>query len=220
MQFLHITLLPSVIFILSIVLQFWFNKDEFFEFYKLYFLGIAAGIVFLIVSSFFNGIFAYSANHTTVFLRSLIIDGFLFTGIFCTAIYFIFDLLVKHSMTSTWSLTSILCFSYVSGLYTSINISGALNNVYPTNILLYISLFALMIFISLILGIGLPNFMDAYDLFKKILWGIFTIGIIMIVLTAYNYLLFYNYSYHYLIILVTGVFLVFFEVHDFKLFRG
>jgi len=77
-----------------------------------------------------------------------------------------------------------------------------------------------MIFASMIIGIGLPHFIDSYEILKKILWGKFTIGILTVSITLYSYLRFYDYYEHYFFVAVFAAMAVFFEIFDFRLFRG
>lgn len=220
MQFLNIVIVPSFILILSVILQFWISGKEFSDYYKLFVFGILSGIAILVINSFLKFIYEGSAHHLTIFLKVLLIDGFLFSGLICIGLFFIYTKFMDLTITSTWSMTTVMTFSYIAGIMTSINFYQSINGIYPNSPLIYFSLFSFLIFISMIIGIGLPQFIDSYEISKKILWGIFTIGILTISITIYSYLRFYDYYEHYFFIAVFAIMAVFFEIFDFKMFRG
>ena len=219
MQVLHFTIIPSVALIFSIILQYWLTKKEFVQYFKMYLLGLIAGILIFIIFSFFNTFFLRSAHHLTIFFKSLFIDGLLFSVLICVSLYFIYVFLVQIILTATWSMTSILSFAYLSGIYTTIHIIQSISGNFPNSPVVYISFISFLFFISLILGIGIPHFFDSYEMYKKILWAMFSIGILAVSFLIYSYLIFYNYYLHYFFIAAFVILLIFFEKFDFKYFR-
>ncbi|MBN2544395.1 MAG: hypothetical protein JXB50_01275 [Spirochaetes bacterium] len=219
MQFVHFVIMPFVIFIFSIVLHYWLDQKEFNQFLKIYFFGIAAGIIIAFVHSFFKFTFIYSANYISILIKSLFFDGIFVSLFMIFTLYIIFDKILGIQLTINWSLTSIMIFSFVSGIYSVINIREVFTNSYPESLFIYFSFFPYLFFITLVLGLGIPNYIDSYDLFNKVLWAAFTIGITVVVSMLYNFLRFYNFWEHYLIAVPFIVIAVFFEIIDFKDFR-
>ena len=220
MPFLHLTILPSIIIILSIILCNWLKKEQFLQYFKIYLLGILAGIIICIVFSFFKTIFAGSAHHLTILIKSLLIDGLLFSVLFSISLYFIFNFILDVKLTSTWSITSIMIFAYLGGIYTLLNIVGTFTRDHPDNSLIYFSFIAFLLYISIISGMGFCKFFDSYKIINKVLWAILFIGILSLSFAIYNYLMFYNYYEHYFFIAVFIIISIFFEIFDFKLFRS
>lgn len=219
MQFVHFVILPFIIFIFSIVLHYWLDQKEFNQFLKIYFLGIAAGLIITIIQSIFKFTFTYSANYISILLKSLFFDGAFVSLFIIVTLYFIFDKILGIQLTINWSLTSIMIFSYISGIYTVININEVLGGSYPESLFIYFSFFPYILFITLVLGIGIPNYIDSYDLLDKVLWAAFSIGITLIISALYSYLRYYNFWEHYLIAVFFIVIAVFFEIYDFRDFR-
>lgn len=219
MQFVHFVILPFIIFIFSVVLHYWLDQKEFNQFLKMYFLGIAAGLIITIIQSVFKFTFTYSANYISILLKSLFFDGVFVSLFIIVTLYFIFDKILGIQLTINWSLTSIMIFSYISGIYTVININEVLAGSYPETLFIYFSFFPYILFITLVLGIGIPNYIDSYDLLDKVLWAVFSIGITLIVSAIYSYLRFYNFWEHYLIAVLFIVIAIFFEIYDFRDFR-
>jgi len=212
-------ILPFIIFIFSVVLHYWLDQKEFNQFLKMYFLGIAAGLIITIIQSVFKFTFTYSANYISILLKSLFFDGVFVSLFIIVTLYFIFDKILGIQLTINWSLTSIMIFSYISGIYTVININEVLAGSYPETLFIYFSFFPYILFITLVLGIGIPNYIDSYDLLDKVLWAVFSIGITLIVSAIYSYLRFYNFWEHYLIAVLFIVIAIFFEIYDFRDFR-
>jgi len=219
LQFVHFVILPFIIFIFSVVLHYWLDQKEFNQFLKMYFLGIAAGLIITIIQSVFKFTFTYSANYISILLKSLFFDGVFVSLFIIVTLYFIFDKILGIQLTINWSLTSIMIFSYISGIYTVININEVLAGSYPETLFIYFSFFPYILFITLVLGIGIPNYIDSYDLLDKVLWAVFSIGITLIVSAIYSYLRFYNFWEHYLIAVLFIVIAIFFEIYDFRDFR-
>jgi hypothetical protein len=219
MQFLHIIIVPLLIFILSLFLQNWTDKNSFSAFYKIFFIGIIAGIIINLILAIFQPIFAGKPHHMTVFYKSLFIDGFLFTSIFIVSFYLVLDFFCDISISLDWPMTSILSIAYLGGIFTVINIIEAFSIRFPDSILYYFSMIPFLLLISMITGFGIPKYLDAYGINEKILWGLFTIGIPFICFIIYSYLRFYNYIEYYLFIIPFGCLAAVFEFREFKYFR-
>jgi hypothetical protein len=116
-------------------------------------------------------------------------------------------------------MTSFLAVSYIAGIYTVINIIQAFSTDYPGSFLIYISLIPFLLLVAMIIGFGIPKYLDAYDLIEKIIWGCFSIGLPAICFTVYAYLRFYNYPEHYLFIIPFAGIASLFEIKEFKYFR-
>ncbi|MBN1216204.1 MAG: hypothetical protein JXA99_12285 [Candidatus Lokiarchaeota archaeon] len=220
MQFIHFIILPSLILSFSILLQNWLNKEEFIQYYKLYFMGIVIGLLILFIFKFINPFFYGAAKYLTILLKTLFVNGIFFT-LFTVIILFSFFYIgqnIKHS--GSWSLTSILSFSYISGIYTMINIQECNNGNYPDYIIHYFSFIPLILFASLILGAGLYRIIYHFEIYLKILWSILIILILIISFTSYYFLTFYNYYYKYIFLLLFSGMYVIFELTDFKSFRS
>jgi hypothetical protein len=203
---------------MSIILHDLFNQKEFTYFIKIYFFGLIAGIILSLIYGFLNQFFVGKAAHFTILLKSLFIDGILLTLLISGSLYYILNFILDLSASSSWSISTIMIFTYLSGVFTVSNIFESLNNNYFNNLLDFLTFLSLLLFVSMILGFGLPNFIDAYELFKKILWCFFVISILIVSFGFYYYEKFYfsNLQYYIIIpsIILTGIFGYF----DFKYF--
>lgn len=219
MPFVHITLLPFITVIFLIYLHNLLSEKEFIQYLKIFACGLLIGLVINIIFAIINYIFLYSAHHLTIFLKSLFFDGLLFSVIVCVTIYLIYNNIVDIKLTSNWAISSIMSFSYISGIYTVTNIAETLSKKYPDTLLMYFSIIPFIIFISLILGLGTQNYFDSYLLLNKILWSAFTISSLTASLMIYNYLRFYNYNEHYFVIIIFTILFIVFEIREFSYFR-
>ncbi len=219
MPFLHFSLVPSIVIILSIFMQSWISKDEFIDFFKIYAFGVLTGILVSIIFFFINKIFINSANYIILLLKSLFIDGLLFSIIISVCFYFILKLFVS-SMSFSWFFASLLSFSFLCGIFSAINIIECFSHDYPNNPLNYLPYISLLLFISMFSGFGFPKFSDAFDLFKKILWAGLCILVLSVCFGFYKYLGYYNNLYQYLFILPLIVIAVIFDRFEFKYIRG
>jgi len=219
LPFIHSILFPAIIFIISIILHYWLDQKEFKQFIKIFFIGIAAGIIITVFQDAVKGLYMYSSNPVSVLIKSFLYDGIFISLFIIISLYFLFDKVLGIQLTINWSLTSIIIFSYICGIYTVINIAQVHDKLYPENFLFYFSYLPYICFITLILGLGIPNFIDAYNLLNKILWAVFTIGITIIASALYNFYVYYNYLEHYLIIIPFAAAAFAFEMLDFKDFR-
>ena len=219
MQFAHIMFIPGLFFISSLVLQRWMEKNAFTNIIKLYLIGIAAGLVIDLILSLFNPIFDSKPHHMTIFLKSIIIDGFLFSSLIIVSLYFAIDFFCDISINLDWSMTSLLSASYIFGIYTVVDILQAFSVNYPGNFFQYLSLIPFLLTVSLIIGFGIPKYMDSFGIAEKIIWAVFTIVIPAVLFTVYSYLKFYNYIEQYLIIIPFISLALIFEIKDFKYFR-
>lgn len=219
MQFIHFIILPLIVITYSILLQKCFTKDEFIQYYKVYFLGLIAGLLILFILSFIEPFFYYSAHYFTILIKSIFVYGIIFTLFTAIALLIFFHLgkNVKHS--NSWSLVSTLSFSYISGIYTIINILECNTGNYPDYLIHYFVFIPFLLFVSIIIGLGLYNYINDYGIFKKIIWIIITIVITISSFSAYYFLTFYNLIYQYIyLLLFLGLFLIF-EFNDFRAFR-
>jgi hypothetical protein len=219
MQFVHIIIFPLLIFVFSFLLQKWMDKNAFSNFYKLYFIGIVSGIIIHLIMSIFNPIFDSKPHHMIIFFKSLFIDGILFSVLLTVTLYFVIDFFCDISLNLDWPMTSLLSLAYISGIYTVFNIIQALSINFPDSFLFYFSYIPFLLLISIVIGFGIPRYLDAYDLIEKIIWGAFTVGIPSVCFTLYSYLRFYNYAEHYLFILPFIGIAAVFELKEFKDFR-
>jgi len=220
MAFLHIFILPLIIFLFSLFLQKWFDKDEFYYFFLIFFVGLLAGIVFSIILGIVDSFYIGTANHFSIFFKSLIFNGIIFTIFIFFTFHLTLDFFLDMSIKLDWSNTTIYSFSFLSGIFTVIHFFQAISKESPANPLVYFSFIPLLIIVSIIIGFGLPKFLNSYYLNDKIKWASLILGITSISLTVYFYLKFYDYLYQYLLLLVSGAFIYYFEKLEFKKFRN
>lgn len=220
MQFIHFIFLPLLILAFSIFLQKWLNREEFIQFYKLYFIGIIAGFIILLILKFINPFFYGTAKYYTVLIKTLTANGILFSIFIIIVLFLFFQFNQNIKYTNSWSLTSILSFSYISGIYTVIDIQECLTDNYPDYLTYYLIFIPLILFISLVSGFGVYRFFYDFKIYKKILWLILIIPVIISAFTGYYFVMFYNFYYKYIFLLLFGGLYIIFEFADFKLFRS
>lgn len=220
MQIVHFIILPFIIFTLSVILQQWLSQEEFNDFYIFYFIGILIGLVIIFILSFINPIFLRTANHLSIFIKSFFVNGLLYTSFIVFTLYILVEKILNSNFTNSWSMATVLSFSFIMGIFSIIFIMQGLSDGYPSSLLLYVSYLSILLFLSLIISFGLTHYIDAFSIVSKILWALFTFGVPIILLTIYNYLIFYNYIWHFFSIVLFIGFYIFFEIDDFKLFRG
>jgi hypothetical protein len=219
MQILHFLIMPFMIFFFSVVLQLWLDSDEFTQFYKLVGLGILAGIIVRIISSFFAPLFAGRAHFVTVLLDSFLISGLLYSMLISAAFWFLLHFHIGHKLTLTWSMTAVSAMGFLGGVTTINNILDAMGGNYPNSPLFYTAYIPVLLIFAIVTGFGLPKFMDNYELWKKILWGVFCVALPAITMGAFEFLHFFNYAWVYLAAAVLVPVAVLFEMFDFKVFR-
>ena len=220
MQFIHFVIFPLLILSFSILLQNWLNKEEFIQYYKLYFLGIIIGFIILFILKFINPFFYGAIKYYTILLKTFFINGILFT-LFTTLILITFFQIKQNiKFINSWSLTSILSFSYLSGIYTVINIQECFTDNFPDYLIYYLVFIPFILFNSMILGFGIYRFYYDFEIYKKILWIILTTLILVSSFTGFYFLIFYNFYYKYIFtLLFIGLYIIF-EINDFKSFRS
>lgn len=219
MYFIHLLLMPVIFFIISIFLQNWLSKNEFIEIYKIYFLGIAIGLVTSLISYLLSPIYFYSAYKLTIFLKSIFIDGLLFIMVIGVSLYYIFRYIIKLNISPNFSFLTIMIFSFICGLYTFINFTEAISNNYPDYLSNYLPFLSYIILISIIIGFGYFKYLEAYDTYLKIFWVLIAAILFIVISSIYQYLKFYNSLYQYLLIFPAGILFFIFEVFDFRYFR-
>ncbi len=219
LQFIHFIILPLMVFIFSVLLQKSFNRDEFIQYYKVYLLGLIAGLLILFIFHLIDPVFYQSAHYFTILIKSIFVYGILFTLLTVVVLltFFHFGKNIKHS--DSWSLVSILSFSYISGIYTIINIYESNTGNNPDYLIHYFAFIPFLLFVSLIIGLGLYNYINEYRIYLKIIWVFITIVIIILSFSSYYFLIFYNFIYQYIyLLLFVGLYMIF-EFNDFKAFR-
>lgn len=112
-----------------------------------------------------------------------------------------------------------MIFSFICGIFTSINFIEAVSNNYPDYLTYYLPFLSYIILISIIIGFGYFKYVKAYDLYLKIFWISIAAIIFIVISSIYQYLKFYNSLYQYLIIFPAGILFFIFEIFDFKYFR-
>ncbi len=219
MQFVHFIILPLLVLGFSILLQNWLNREEFIQYYKLYFLGLIVGLLIIFIFKIINPFFYGAAKYLTILIKTISVNGIFFT-LFSVIILFSFFHIGKNiKFTDSWSLTSLLSFSYISGIYTVINIQECNTETYPDYIIHYLAFIPLILFVSLILGAGLYRMIYHFTIFIKILWATLTILVLILSFTGYYFLTFYNYDYKFIFLLLFIGLYIIFELYDFKSFR-
>jgi MFS family permease len=211
--------MPSIVIIISIILQKWLDKDEFIEFFKIYGIGLVTGILLSIIFGIINNFFKFKVHYLTIILKAMFLDGLLFSLIICVSFFYINKLFMKLNSSLSWINASIYSFAFISGTYSIINIVQSMNRDYPDNPLYYIPFFSLIFFVSMLIGLLGPKFLEEYDLLKKILWAVLLITSLTLTFSVFYFLNFYNYIYIYLFIVPFGVLVVFFEINEFRYFR-
>jgi MFS family permease len=211
--------MPSIVIIISIILQKWLDKDEFIEFFKIYGIGLVTGILLSIIFGIINNFFKFKVHYLTIILKAMFLDGLLFSLIICVSFFYINKLFMKLNSSLSWINASIYSFAFVSGIYSIINIVQSMNRDYPDNPFYYIPFLSLIFFVSILIGLLGPKFLDEYSLLKKILWAALLIISLTLTFSIFYFLNFYNYIYIYLFIVPFGVLVVFFEINEFRYFR-
>ncbi|OHD16953.1 MAG: hypothetical protein A2086_13780 [Spirochaetes bacterium GWD1_27_9] len=219
MQFFQIIFIPLVIFLFSLFIQNILSKENFFEFFKMFAFGIIAGLIINFVTSFFNPIFMFKANYFTIFIKSFLIDGLLFSLLFAVSFYFVLDIFCYIDTDFNFSITSILSFAYLCGIFIVLNIVSVFSKSYLENIFSYLPFLSVLIIVSLIVGFGYPNFINSKILLTKISWGIFTVGLSLLVFGIYWYLRFFNFIEYYIFIAIALTLIFVFEKFEFNNFR-
>jgi len=211
--------MPVIFFIVSIFLQSWLSKNEFIHIYKMLIFGIAAGALISILTELLSSIYFYSAYQLTILLKSIFIDGLLYIVIISASLYYIFNYLIKTSISANYSLISIMVFSFICGIFTFINFKEAASNIYPDYLFNYFSFLSYILLISFIIGFGYFKYVETYGIYIKIFWIFLTIILFITVSVFFNYYKFYNSIFQYLLIIPAAVAYFFFEIFEFRYFR-
>lgn len=219
MGFLHVFLIPSIFFICSIIFHLWIDQKEFNQMMKIFSMGIASGLIM----RFFYGIsdifFRFAAKPTSIILKSFIFDGLIFSIIIIFSLYIIFYYILGIQLTVTWSLTSIMIFAFLSGFYSIINMLESLKSIHPNSVFYYFYFFSYLLTVSIILGFGIPNYLDSTEFFEKFLWAFFSFGLTILISTLFAYFKFYQSIWQLLIVVMFIITAALFEFFDFKDFR-
>jgi hypothetical protein len=219
MIFLNLIIVPLLIAILSVYLQSHLEKDEFINFFKVLFIGLVAGVILNIVTGFFTPLFEGKANFIVIGLKSLFIDGVLFSAIIVITFYFVLDFFVDMGIRIDWAMTTIFSVGYLGGIYTVLNIVETCNKNFPANPLMYLSFFSVLIIVSIVIGYGIPRYLDSYDTKDKSTWVLFTIGIPALCFMFYSFFKFYDMIFQYIFVIILIPVVIIFEKNEFELFR-
>lgn len=220
MQFLHFVIFPLFFFVFCMILQQWTNDEDFTNMFKLYGMGIIGGFIIKIFFSIFNPIFNNKANHLIIFIKSLSIDGIIFSILVIISFYILFDLFTGISSTINWLWSTFFFLSYILGIFTTINGIEAFYSIYPQSPLFYIPFFSFILLISFISGLGVFLFIESYNMILKVIIALFTILIVASLSMVFNYLRFYNYYEYFYFIIPTLIFAIIFEFTDFRYMRN
>lgn len=219
MLFFHISIVPIVFFIFTLFFHKWLDQKEFNQAIKIFFIGLLEGLTILIFNKISNFIFKYSANPLSIFIKCTILDGIIFSLITILFLYFSIVHILGIQITVTWSLTSVMIYSFLSGVYSLINFFEAVKGFYPNSVIYYLYLFSYLFLISIILGFGIPNFLDSLEWHDKILWLLFSFGLIFLLSTFFSFFKFYESKWLLLLPLAFIITFIFFDIYDFKYFR-
>lgn len=219
MQFLHFFIFPLTFFLLMIILEKCLNDEEFSQMFRLYGVGFIIGIVIKILFSFFEQIFYGKAHHFTIFIKSLVINGLLFSLIIILSFYILIDFLLDISINLNWLLSTFFFLSYIYGIFSSINAIESYYSIYPSSPLFYLCFIPFIILISFIGGLGFFLFIENYKIIIKVISAIFTILLFSIFFMIFNYLRFYNYYEYFYLLIPFFIFTIIFEVKEFRYFR-
>jgi len=168
----------------------------------------------------FNPIFENKAHHFTIFMKSLFIDGILFSVIVIISFYILLDFLSNISSNLNWLWSTLFFLGYILGIFSIINAIDSYYCYYPNSPLFYLSFISFILLISFITGLGIYLFNETYNLIIKILIASFTILFVAILSMIFNYLKFYDY-YEYLYFIIPAViFSIIFEFKEFRYIRN
>lgn len=216
MELFHVLIIPLMLIFISFLLQEAMVKNDFFQFYKMFFQGLLSGLLINFIIQNINKLYEARANFNAILFKSIIFDGLLFALLAIAALYFMIDYFNDMSLNLEWSSCTLFAFSFLCGIYTTKHLFQALSGTIPHSMSIYISLICFIFFLAMVIGFGLPKFLEAMELPGKILWAALTIIITTLALSGYSYVTFYQYNWHLLSIgAFTALFGVFFFV-DFK----
>ena len=218
MNILHVLIVPALTLAFSIIIQDNFSQNDFFNYYKVYIFGILAGIIYAFLSFIIEIPFNGSAFFYSVITKS-ILRGLLITILMAVGLFILVEFFSEKNIYSSWSIASIFCFSFITGIYTVINIREVAINEYPNYPISYLAFTPFLLFLSIIAGAALYIIVDSYNIIIKILWTLLFSIITVTVIATYNFLFFYGYIYIYLFIILFAILAALFDLIDFKNFR-
>jgi len=218
LSFLHISILPSVLIIFLIIAEKWISKEDYINFFKFFLSGIISGILLCIIFHFINSFYNGSAHYITILIKSLVIDGLLFSLSLLSLLFIVIKFFSSYN-SFTWTEGSILSFFYITGVYFIVNITHTFIKETPNSILHYLLYIPYIIFISIITGLSLQKYFDSFEIYKKILWSIFAVSVLTITIAFYTFFNFFNSTIKYALILPIIVIFFIFELIDFKYYR-
>lgn len=218
MNIIHILIVPAMVLAFSIIIQDNFSQNDFFNYYKIYLFGILAGIIYAFLSSVIEMPFQGSAYIYSIITKS-ILRGILITLLTAAGLFILIEFFSEKNIYSSWSIASIFSFSYITGIYTIINIREIALNEYPSYLTPYLAFIPFLLVSSIIIGAALYLIVDSYNIIIKILWALLFTLITVMVIAVYNFLFFYGYIYIYLFIILFAILAAVFDLVDFKNFR-
>jgi hypothetical protein len=127
--------------------------------------------------------------------------------------------MISYDSITSWSDGSIVSLFFVTGVYLVVNIFKMFSNEYYYGFMNYFSFIPYLFLISLILGLSFKMFFDSFEIYQKILWGLFAVVILTMISAFYYFFSFYNHIIKYLIIVPFIIIFIFFEFIDFRYFR-
>lgn len=216
MELFHILIIPLVLIFISFLLQEAMVKDDFFQFFKLFFMGIVSGLAINFVISSIDRLYETRANFMTILIKSSLFDGLLFAILLIVSFYIVIEYFSDITVTLDWSSCTVFAFSYFCGVYTTKHLFEILRGELPHSMTLYLSLFCFLFFIAMIVGFALPKFKEASDNIGKALWAAPTLLLSAAAFSAYSFLTFYGYAWHLAAIGAFAVLFVVFFIVDFK----
>ena len=215
----HFIIMPLIIFGFSLLLQNWVGKSEFAQFYKMFAIGIAAGIIIHFIFSIISPFFLGKSHFITVLIKSIFIDGLLFSLLLLVSLHFAIEFFLDISLSFNWSMTAVVTFGYIGGIFTFLNIMQGFSGEVPGTLLEYIPYLSVILIVSILTGFFLPKYSDSFELWKKIIWAIIIILISTVLFGGLCFAKFYNFYEQYFIIVLLVPVLVIFEIADFRTFR-
>ncbi len=187
--------------------QFYFDQNEFSSFIKLFIIGLVYGLIYKFIFGIFDSMTETVANPLSIWIKYIVIDGFLFITISCALLYGIIGFFNIINVDSGWKNTGFLLFALLSGYCTIY--SFYYNNIQfiPNTIFAYIHYGSIALIISTLSGLGISKFIESYSISEKLISVLTGIILPVIIITPLKVSYFYNNSIYLLSIPIATILL-------------
>ncbi len=192
MYFIHSIILPFL-FILFVYLLHKKNYDGWLlDVLKLFGLGFVFGLLINFIMGIVNSFFVGIAYPPTVAVKLFINYSIFFSALYLVSYYFIVNYLIETGNLLDKVLLFTFNFSYLSGVFSYLNIVQVFNIEIPNIPFYQVSSISFILLVSIILGVVSINFLEALDFKGKGLYFGLNFLILSILMVSYHYLLFFN----------------------------